>query len=76
VPRHLGPWIVVSAQVAVRVAVSWASADYDAVLAVIFARLLLKTDPVPEGTLRQIIALYAGTKDMAVFLSFATPDFL
>jgi hypothetical protein len=68
--------MVVSAQVAGRVAASWASADNDAVLAVILGRLVLKTDVVPEGTLRQMIAVYTGTKDMAVFLSFATPDFL
>jgi hypothetical protein len=45
---HVGPWIVVAAQVAVRVAASWASAN-NAVLAVMLARVLLKTAAVPEG---------------------------
>jgi hypothetical protein len=69
-PTHLGPWIVVAAQVAVRVAASWANADNDAVLAVILARVLSETDAVPDGTLRQIVAVYTGTKDTAAFLSF------
>jgi hypothetical protein len=64
-PTHLGSWTVVALQVAVRVA-----ADNDAVLAGILARLLLETDELPRLTSKQMIAVYANTKDAAAFLSF------